>query len=242
MTARSRREFFQIAIDGPVAAGKGTVARILAARLGWLYVDTGAMYRAAALFSLRAGISLEDAQAVAALVQNAEITMSNPVGTERDGRLTTISVNGEDVSWKIRTEAVSHGASLVARHPEVREELVRKQQEIAARQPVVMEGRDITYRVLPQADLKIYLTASESERARRRHLQLLQRGEDVSYRMVLTQLRKRDRRDTGRASDPLQVVPGSWKIDSTGMEIGEVVEAILKRVHRRLSKSTRRTQ
>lgn len=239
------RKFFRIAIDGPVAAGKGTVARILAERLRWLYVDTGAMYRTAALLALRAGIPLDDAQAVAALVRDTTIIMHNPVAAERDGRLTTIKVNDEDISWKIRTEAASRGASLVATHTEVRKALVRKQQDIAASQNVVMEGRDITFRVLPDADLKIYLTATVAERARRRHLQLMQRGEDVSLRKVLTELRKRDARDTSRTVDPLQVVPGAWKLDTTDLEINDVVEKILKRIRRMRDSSypsTRKTR
>lgn len=146
--------FFQIAIDGPVAAGKGTVSRLVADELGFLYVDTGAMYRVAALIGLRSQINLQDPKTLSPLVKQAEIHMRNPNQNEQDGRLTTVLLNNEDVSWAIRTENVSQGASQVAVHPEIREVLVSKQQKIAQNQSVVMEGRDITHKVLPNADLK----------------------------------------------------------------------------------------
>lgn len=223
---------FQIAIDGPVAAGKGTVARLLAQRLGWLYVDTGAMYRAAALLAVRAGVPLEDGKAVAKLVAKARFEMKNPQGRERDGRLTTLIVNDEDVSWEIRREEFSHGSSVVAVEKEVREVLVRKQQEIAGRQNVVMEGRDITFRVLPDAQLRIFLTASEEERARRRQRQLEDRGEPVDYAQVLEELKKRDVRDSSRKTDPMHVTPDVWLFDTTDLTVEEVVEKIIARYKR----------
>ena len=136
--SRTREGLVQIAIDGPVAAGKGTVARILAERLGWLYVDTGAMYRAAALLAKRAGVSFDDSKAIASLVDRSHFEMRNPTDTERDGRLTTLVVDGEDVSWKIRTEEFSRGSSMVAAHQEVRRALVEKQQKIATLPHTVM--------------------------------------------------------------------------------------------------------
>lgn len=224
------RRVLQIAIDGPVGAGKSSVARLVAQRLGWLYVDTGAMYRAAALIALRKEIPLRDGAAVARLVRGAAFEMRNPEGEERDGRLTTLLINGEDVSWKIRTEEVSRAASITATHKEVREELVRKQQELASKAQVVMEGRDITFRVLPDANLKIFLTASEEERARRRQRQLQERGRDVDYQEVLLDLQRRDARDSRRTVDPLQVVPDAWVLDTTNLTISETVERILGRV------------
>lgn len=224
------RRVLQIAIDGPVGAGKSSVARLVAQRLGWLYVDTGAMYRAAALIALRKEIPLRDGAAVARLVREAAFEMRNPEGEERDGRLTTLLINGEDVSWKIRTEEVSRAASITATHKEVREELVRKQQELASKAQVVMEGRDITFRVLPDANLKIFLTASEEERARRRQRQLQERGRDVDYQEVLLDLQRRDARDSRRTVDPLQVVPDAWVLDTTNLTISETVERILGRV------------
>lgn len=239
MGKQASQSHFQAAIDGPVAAGKGTVARLLAERLGWLYVDTGAMYRAAALLASRAGIDLSDSSAIALLIRKTGFEMRNPIDKERDGRLTTLLVDGEDVSWKIRTEQVSRGASVVAAHQEVRKALVAKQQAIAKRHNVVMEGRDITFRVLPDAQLKIFLTASETERAQRRHRQLLDRGEKVSYDTVLEDLRSRDDRDSKRMVDPLQVVPGAWVLDTTGMDIKRVVETILAKVRQETSKGRR---
>ena len=184
-----RSKTLQIAIDGPVAAGKGTVARLVAERLGITYIDTGAMYRAAALLAKRANVTWDDETGVADLVDKGEFVLRQPQGEEKDGRLITVMVNSEDVSWKIRTEEMSQGSSAVARLALVRQALVKKQQAIARQQSVIMEGRDITFRVLPKADLKIYLTASPEERAKRRHKELLMRGEDVTYEAILADLK-----------------------------------------------------
>ena len=182
----SQNIFFHIAIDGPVAAGKGTVSRLVAERLGFLYVDTGAMYRVAALLAIQNDVDFEDTNAITDLIKKSEIKMNNPVGSEKDGRLTTVIVNGEDNSWTIRTEKVGNGSSKVAQIASVREVLVDKQQKIAATQDVVMEGRDITYRVLPNANLKIYLTGKDFVRANRRHIQLQSRGIDISFNKVFS--------------------------------------------------------
>lgn len=222
---------FQIAIDGPVAAGKGTVARLVAERLGFLYVDTGAMYRVTALVSQRAGIDWSQEEAVAAMIAKTDIQLRRPTEDEKDGRLSTVLVDGEDVSWKIRTEEMSRGSSIVAGLRRVREELVKKQQIIAQAQNVVMEGRDITFRVLPEAKLKIYLTADPEERAKRRHAELLMRGQDISFEEVLQELKDRDIRDMQRAVDPLQVVDGAWVLDTTGLSIDEVVDRIEEKVN-----------
>lgn len=222
---------FHIAIDGPVAAGKGTVSRLVADRLQFLYVDTGAMYRVVALIGQRAGVDLHDQEKLVELLQKTEIDMRNPSAEERDGRLTTVLINGEDVSWAIRTEQVSKGASIVAAHPEVRRVLVDKQQIIAKNKEVVMEGRDITYRVLPNAQLKIYLTAGDTVRAKRRHMQLLTKGQDVPFQAVYTELLKRDEQDMNRATDPLKVIPEAWQIDTSDLSIEQVVELIVGKVH-----------
>ena len=134
------------------------------------------------------------------------------------------------MSWKIRTEEASQGSSAVAKLFLVRQALVKKQQDIAATQSVVMEGRDITFRVLPKADLKIYLTASAEERAKRRHNELLMRGEDVTYEAVLEDLKKRDIQDMGRKVDPLRIVEGAWVLDTTKKTIEQVVEEIVKKI------------
>lgn len=218
---------FHIAIDGPVAAGKGTVSRLVADRLGFLYVDTGAMYRVTALLGQRARLDLQQESDLVKVLHQARIEMRNPTNQEKDGRLTTVLVDGEDVSWAIRTENVGQGASIVAAHPKVRRVLVEKQQEIAAGQNVIMEGRDITHRVLPKAQLKIYLTGGETIRAKRRHLQLLTKGQDVSFEEVFTQLLERDRRDMSRTTDPLKIIPEDWVIDSSDFSIEQVVELIV---------------
>lgn len=225
-----KKSYFHIAIDGPVAAGKGTVSKITAERLGFLYIDTGAMYRVTALLGLLHDVSWDDESGLTELVNKSQIDMRNPNDEERDGRLTTVLLNGEDVSWKIRTEEVSAGSSKVAQHPEVRRALVAKQQQIAQGQDIVMEGRDITYRVLPEADLKIYLTASDLVRAKRRQVQLQTKGQDVSLEQVHEDLLERDLRDSTRATDPLKIVPDAWVIDTSDLSIEEVVDLIVNKV------------
>jgi cytidylate kinase len=220
---------FQVAIDGPVAAGKGTVSRLVAQRLKFLYVDTGAMYRTTALLALRNNADFNNEDQLVELLDKTLMEMRNPNEKEKDGRLTTVLLNGEDVSWKIRTEEVSKGSSKVATLKKVRASLVKKQQEIAASQDVVMEGRDITYRVLPDAQLKIYLTASDETRAKRRHLELQTKGQDVTFEGVYQDLIERDRRDMERAVDPLQIVDGAWVLDTSQLSIEEVVELIVQK-------------
>jgi len=217
-----------IAIDGPVAAGKGTVARLVAQRLGLLYVDTGAMYRVTALIALRNSIPFEDEARVVEVLRQNKIEMRNPSESEQDSRLTVL-LNGEDVSWEIRTEAVGQGSSKVAALAKVREHLVEKQQQIAANQDVVMEGRDITFKVLPHSNLKIYLTASVETRAKRRHYELQTRGQDVTFEEVYKDLQERDDRDMHRAVDPLQVVEGAWVVDTSNLDIEDVVDLIVEK-------------
>ncbi len=221
---------FHIAIDGPVAAGKGTVSKLVADQLGFLFVDTGAMYRMTALLAQRQGVSLDDVERLIPLIQSANMDMHSPQADEDDGRLATILLNGEDVTWKIRTEAVSAGSSQVAKHPQVRQQLVAKQQQIAEGKNVVMEGRDITYRVLPQAQLKIYLTASNLDRATRRLTQLQAQGVTTSLDEVSQDLQSRDQADMERAVDPLRIVDDAWVIDSSSLSIDQVVELIVNRV------------
>lgn len=218
-----------IAIDGPVAAGKGTVARLVAQRLGLLYVDTGAMYRTTALIALRNTVDPADELKVVELLKQSKIEMRNPLSEEQDGRLTTVLLNGEDISWEIRTEQVSQNSSKVASLKLVREHLVEKQQLIAQDQDVVMEGRDITYKVLPHATLKIYLTASAETRAKRRHYELQTRGQDVTFEQVYEELQQRDDRDMNRAVDPLKITEDAWVLDSSNLAIEEVVDLIVER-------------
>jgi len=228
---------FHIAIDGPVAAGKGTISKLTAERLGFLYIDTGAMYRMAALLALRHGVLFEDEAGLVTLILASHMDMRNPTEAERDGRLTTVFLGDEDVSWKIRTEEVGGGASKVAQYQGVRQALVAKQQEIAQDQNVVMEGRDITYRVLPNADLKIYLTASDIIRAKRRYLQLQNRGQDANLDEVYQDLVERDQRDSSRSVDPLQIVPDAWVLDTSSLPIENVVDLIVGKVKAKQLKS-----
>ncbi len=225
------RQSFQIAIDGPVAAGKGTISRLLAQKLGFLYVDTGAMYRATALLALRQGLDLEDEAKVVALLEKSKLEMRNPLPPkETDGRLTTVILDDEDVSWAIRTQKCGDGASKVAVLAKLRQVLVKKQQEIAASQNVVMEGRDITFRVLPDADLKIFLTGSIQARAERRHTQYLSKGVNISIEEVVQEIKERDERDMERKTDPLHIVDDAWVVDTSELEIEEVVELIADKV------------
>lgn len=227
---------FQIAIDGPVAAGKGTVAKLVAERLNLLYIDTGAMYRTAALLAHRNQIPIEDEQKIAELVKNSEIDMHNPSPEEQDGRLTTVLLNGEDISWAIRTPEVSANSSKVAALPEVRKVLVEKQQHIAEQHDVIMEGRDITFKVLPTANIKIFLTANDETRAKRRFMELQMRGQDVTFEQVYEDLQERDKRDKERSTDPLHITEDAWVIDTSSLTIDEVIDLIETRARQLRSK------
>lgn len=221
---------FHIAIDGPVSAGKGTISKLVAEKLDFVYIDTGAMYRMTALLAKRNDLDFTDEDKLVALVEKSKMDLRTPTEEEKDGRLATVLLDGEDVSWKIRTEEISAGSSHVAALPKVRTALVQKQQEIAQGKDVVMEGRDITYRVLPEAELKIYLTASDVVRAKRRHLQLLNKGENVTFEEVYKELLERDQRDMTRLADPLKIVDDAWQLDTTDLAIEQVVELIVGRV------------
>ncbi len=221
---------FHVAIDGPIASGKSTVSRLLAKRLGFLYVDTGAMYRATALLPHRKGLSFEDSKQAVKLLQRNTITLEQPNDSDTDGRLITVKINEEDVSWKIRTESISHGASVISQFLPVRKILVKKQQDIAKDQDVIMEGRDIAHNVLPSAQLKIYLTADEMIRVKRRHLQLLMQGEDVGFVEVYSQLAESDQREMTRKYNTLKIVPDAWVIDTSDISFDKVVALIAVKV------------
>ncbi len=223
---------FQIAIDGPVAAGKGTVAILVAKKLGFLYVDTGAMYRVAAWMALNNGIAFEDEKGVVDLVKQHKIEMRMPKGKEKDGRLTTILLDGKDVSWDIRTEEISTGSSKVAVLKSLRAELVKQQQEIANGDDVVMEGRDIGVRVLPEADLKIYMDAAINTRVQRRFKQLKAKGTPWSFKAVKQHILDRDNREMTRDIDPMRPAPDSWILDNTSLTIEKTVDKIIEEVKR----------
>ncbi|MBP9819819.1 (d)CMP kinase [Candidatus Woesebacteria bacterium] len=218
---------FQIAIDGPVAAGKGTVAWLVAKRLGFLYVDTGAMYRATAYLAAQKGIEFDDEAKIVAALKQSEIELRNPLPEEQDGRLTTVLLDGLDVSWKIRTSAMGSGGSDVSALAGVRSALVAQQQSIAASQNVVIEGRDIAIRVLPHAQLKYFLTANELVRAKRRQLELQTHGQDVPFSQVLEQMLQRDYNDSHRKVDPLQVTDEHILIDTSDLGVEKVVDLIV---------------
>jgi CMP/dCMP kinase len=223
---------FQIAIDGPVAAGKGTVAIKIAKKLDFLYVDTGAMYRVAAWLALKEGVSFENEKDVVELVKRHKIEMRMPQGKEKDGRLTTILLDGKDVSWDIRTEEISTGASKVAVLKSLRAELVRQQQEIANGDDVVMEGRDIGIRVLPEAELKIYMDADLNTRVQRRFKQLKDKGTPWSFKAVKQHIQDRDNRERTRDIDPMRPAPGAWILDNTSLTIDKTVDKIIEEVAR----------
>jgi len=223
----------QVAIDGPVAAGKGTVAKLLAQKLGILYVDTGAMYRAVTLFIKRNRIDWKDEERICALLKRETPQIKLETPQENDGRLVTVLLNGEDVSWEIRTEEISWGVSVVTRYRCVRDFMLLRQRQLAQKQSVVMEGRDITTRILPAATLKIYMDADKGVRVQRRYQQLLERGEKVSLEEVKKYLKKRDDQDRHRTNDPLVIAADAWILDTTNLSIEAVVEAIIQQIKRK---------
>ncbi|PWU03743.1 MAG: (d)CMP kinase [Terriglobia bacterium] len=214
-----------IAIDGPAGAGKSTIAKRLADRLGFTYIDTGAMYRAVALWALRQGVNPSDMHRMEQLALAAEIELT-------PGR---IRLNREDVTETIRTLEVSSAASKVAVIPGVRRAMVAKQREIGERASVVMEGRDIGTIVFPNADVKIFLDAQPEERVRRRYQEELLKGASIGESALAEQMQERDRRDSARADSPLTQAPDAIYLDSTALSIEEVEETILKIVRARVT-------
>ena len=214
----------QIAIDGPSGAGKSTIAKKLAAHYHILYLDTGAMYRTAALAALRAGIDLLDASQVKRVVDQANIEVRYEEGAQH------VYLDGEDVSGKIRTEEVSMAASAVSAVSAVREKLVALQRQTAKKLGAVLDGRDIGTHVLVNADYKFFLTASAAVRAKRRTDELLARGQKAEYAEVLAAIEKRDHDDSTRAVSPLVRADDAILIDSSDMTIDEVVAAMRRAI------------
>jgi cytidylate kinase len=214
-----------VAIDGPAGAGKSTIAKRLASRLGFTYIDTGAMYRAVALWAVRQGVDPGDMHRAEQLAIAAEIDLA-------PGR---IALNGEDVTEAIRAPDVSNGASKIAVIPGVRRAMVAKQRAIGERASVVMEGRDIGTVVFPEADVKVFLDANPVERVRRRYEEMKAKGQIVSSEQLAIEMRERDRRDSTRTDAPLSQAPDAVYVDSTGLAIEEVEEAILKIVRARVT-------
>ncbi len=212
-----------IAIDGPAGAGKSTIAKLVAKELGNIYVDTGAMYRAIGLHVLRSGIDPDDTKLLEAAADKADVTIGH-IGDEQH-----VILNGEDVNGLIRNEKVSQMASIVSANGAIRRKLVRLQQAMAKETAVVMDGRDIGTVVLPDADVKVYLTASSRVRAERRMKDYLGKGqESPSLEELIREIEERDERDMTREESPLRQAENAVLIDSSDMTIDEVVGAILK--------------
>lgn len=219
----------QIAIDGPSGAGKSTIAKSVANALGILYLDTGAMYRTVALKGLRSGICLSDGEAVAGMLRDTRIDVLHRDDGQR------VLLDGEDVSEDIRTNEVSMGASAVSAHLVVRERLVSLQQDIARRISVIMDGRDIGTKVLPSADIKIFLTASPEARAKRRFRELQEKGLlDMTYAALLEDIRVRDRNDSGRTHSPLVKADDAILLDTTGLDLEEATNAVMAMIKTRM--------
>ena len=214
---------YSIAIDGPSGAGKSTLAKALAAKLGFLYVDTGAIYRTVGLYVARNGGDCAVESDVLARLPAIKITM-----TYGEDGLQRMILNGEDVTGLIRTPEVSMAASTVGKYAGVRREMVAIQQKLAASTPMLVDGRDICIRVLPNATVKLFLTASAEERARRRWNEMKDRPAAPSYEEVLRDLRARDEQDMNREVDPLRPTEDAVIVDSTDMNFEQVVEYILK--------------
>ena len=213
-----------IAIDGPSGAGKGTVSGALAKALGYRHVDTGAMYRAVAWKAAHDGVPLDDDAAVSALAARADLVVEGGV----------VVIDGHDVTRAIRTPGMDRLVTTVARQPGVREVLVRRQRELGLGGGVVMEGRDIGSVVFPGADVKVYLDASEEERARRRLGDAAYAGAEAGQAAVAQDIAARDKADRTRATSPLTLAPGAEYIDTTGVPIAEVVEQVMALVRARL--------
>lgn len=213
-----------IAIDGPAAAGKSTVARLLADHTGSLLFDTGALYRAVALAALQRGVSPDDGDALAQLVRDCQIEIRPPSAV--DDRLYDVLLDGEDVTWKLRGPEVGAIVSVVAEKPQVRAALLPLQRRIAASGPVVMVGRDIGTVVVPDAGVKIYLDASLDERARRRYAEAAARDNGVTFQEILSETILRDTTDSDRLTAPLRAAPDAIRVNTDAMPVSDVVATI----------------
>ena len=222
---------FKVAIDGPSGAGKSTISKVIAGKLGFTYIDTGAMYRAAALSCVREGIDIKNEPEKA-----AEHVKSIEIDLENGENGTVVFLNGENVTGLIRTPEISLGASAVSAIPEVRVILVEKQREMGERVNVIMDGRDIGTCVLKDADVKIFLTASSEARAKRRYVELCEKGEKVTFEEVLADMEMRDRNDSTRKASPLKPAEDSILIDTTELNFEESVNLIYNTICERLEK------
>lgn len=221
-------EHFAIAIDGPAGAGKSTMAKAVAKELGYIYVDTGAIYRTVGYHMSLMGIGPRDTDGITRCIDDVNIVIRYENGVQR------MILNGKDVTDEIRTPEMSMYASGVSAQPVVRDFLLEMQRSLARENNVVMDGRDIGTVVLPYADVKIFLTASPEVRAERRFKELTEKGEKTTYEKVLSEMKQRDKQDSTRAIAPLKCAPGAVKLDTSDYTIEESIEAILKIVRRKL--------
>ena len=220
---------FTLAIDGPAGAGKSSIAKKIAKALGAIYLDTGAMYRAVALYMVRNGVGIFDTETITARAAEAKVDIEY-IGEEQ-----CVLLLGENVNGYLRTKQMDAASSAVSAVPEVRRLLVARQQEIAAERSVVMDGRDIGTKVLPDATLKIFLTATAEERANRRYKQLVDKGETPCYEEILADINQRDYNDSHRAASPLMKAADAIEVDSSDMTIEEVVNTVLAMMRERMN-------
>lgn len=223
-----------IAIDGPAASGKSTISRLLADRLHYLYLDTGCMYRAVTLAVLDQGINIDDETAVTRLARQLHMDIKAETG-EGDGRHYTVLLNGRDVTWEIRSPAVDAHVSQVSSYLGVRQEMVNQQRRFGQRGSVVMVGRDIGTVVMPDAPLKLYITASAEERARRRWQDRQDQGHRADYDVILADVKRRDAVDSNREHSPLRPAQDALIIDTTGKSIDESLVEVLRVVSEMVS-------
>lgn len=221
---------YNIAIDGPAGAGKSTIARLVAKELSFIYVDTGAMYRAMALYLLEQQINPEDSKKIEEECQGADISIEYLGGEQ------VVFLNGKNVTPFLRSEEVGNMASVSSANPKVREHLLVLQRELAARNSVVMDGRDIGTTILPNADVKIYLTASPRTRAERRYLELKEKGIHCDINEIQKDIEERDYRDMTREISPLRQAEDAALVDSSELSVGQVVKQILQIFHGKISK------
>ena len=220
-----------IAIDGPAGAGKSTIGALVAERLGYLFLDTGAMYRAVALAAQRRGIDPDDGAKLTELATTVRIMIGPP--TKQDGRVYTVLLDGSDVTWDIRSADIDRIVSQVARVSGVRAAMVEQQRALAGQARVVMVGRDIGTVVLPGAEKKIFLTASAGERARRREEELASRGERRPRQELLNEILRRDQLDTNRAVSPLKTAVDAVVVQTDGLSVKEALERVLGAISQR---------
>ena len=221
---------YNIAIDGPAGAGKSTIAKRVAKEFSFIYVDTGAMYRAMAYYLLQQNVDGNDSQEIAYKCEGADISIEYRNGEQ------IVLLNGENVNAYLRTEEVGNMASVSSANPSVRARLLDLQRSLAASQSVVMDGRDIGTTILPNAEVKIYLTASSATRARRRYKELIEKGEECNIEDIQKDIEERDQRDMNREISPLRQAEDAVLVDSSEMTIDEVVSAIENIFHEKTGK------